>query len=295
MKLLVIGHSVVDRIQYKGLNDVKPGGIHYSIAALSSYAEVDDEIFLCSSLSKKSEYLFTPFYDKINKKYISYVEEIPEVFLKIKDDEERDETYCRISNNLVLPDCELNMFDGILVNMISGYDLTLKQMQEIRERFNGEIFFDVHTFSRGLDGQGKRNFRRIVDFNKWVECINILQTNNEEIKMLSDKSGEAEIVEELISYGIKAVIVTKNETGLSAYLKTENKVELINLPAIEVKVVNKVGCGDVFGAVFFYNYIRYKDIIASLNVANTAAGISATYSNITDFNNLKKDVLKRRS
>ena len=44
MKLLVIGHSVVDRIKFKGEVKLKPGGIHYSIAALSSFKTGKDEI-----------------------------------------------------------------------------------------------------------------------------------------------------------------------------------------------------------------------------------------------------------
>ena len=58
MKLLVIGHSVVDRINFNGKLKLQPGGIHYSVAALSSFAEEDDEIFLCSSLSAKKDSLF---------------------------------------------------------------------------------------------------------------------------------------------------------------------------------------------------------------------------------------------
>jgi sugar/nucleoside kinase (ribokinase family) len=60
-------------------------------------------------------------------------------------------------------------------------------------------------------------------------------------------------------------------------------------------VLNKVGCGDVFGAVFFYNYIRKADIIDSLRAANFAAGVSTTYSLITEFKEFKKDVLQRFS
>ena len=295
MKLLVIGHSVVDRIKFKGEVKLKPGGIHYSIAALSSFKTGKDEIFLCSSLSKKHEDLFSPFYNKINKKYVKNVDEIPEVYLVVKDDEERDEKYNRIIDHLVLPDCDLNIFDGILINMISGYDINLLQMKEIRKNFRGNIFFDVHTFSRGLDKKGNRNFRRIDEFKNWAVNVDILQANEGELKTLSDKSEEAEIADELISYGIKTVIVTKSERGSVTYLKKQAEIKTVIIPSVKINTVNKVGCGDVFGAVFFYNYIRCKDIVYSLEIANVAAGISATYSNITDFKNLKTDVLQRYS
>ena len=53
MKILVIGQSVVDRIFYKGIEEVKPGGIFYAVVALSNFTEQSDEIFLCSTISKK--------------------------------------------------------------------------------------------------------------------------------------------------------------------------------------------------------------------------------------------------
>jgi sugar/nucleoside kinase (ribokinase family) len=285
MKLLIIGHSVVDRINFKGKLKLQPGGIHYSIAALSSFAAEDDEIYLCSSLSEKVWSLFDHFYSKVNIKYITTV----------KENDERDEKYNRIIDPLILPDCDLNIFDGILVNMISGYDITLLQMMEIRKKFKGEIFFDVHTLSRGLDNNGKRTFRRIKNFKEWAMNIDILQANEQEILTLTDKHGEIEIIKDMFMYGVKAVIITKGKAGLIAYLKNQSATNPVKISSIKVNTVNKVGCGDIFGAVFFYNYIRCRDIVKSLEIANIAVGISATNSEITDFNNLKKDVFQRYS
>ena len=295
MKLLVIGHSVVDRINFNGKLKLQPGGIHYSVAALSSFAEEDDEIFLCSSLSAKKDSLFDHYYSKVNKKYISAVKEIPEVFLTIKENEERDEKYNRVIDSLILPDCDLNIFDGVLVNMISGYDITPLQMKQIRKKFKGEIFFDVHTLSRGLDSNGKRTFRKIKNFKEWAMNIDILQANEQEILTLTDKRHEIEIIQDLFINGVKVVIITKGEAGLIAYLKDQVETNPVKIPSIKVYTINKVGCGDIFGAVFFYNYIRYRDIAKSLEIANIAAGISSTYSEMTDFNNLKKDVFQRYS
>src|SRR3989339_1129486 len=97
MKILVIGQSVVDRIFYKGIEEVKPGGIFYAVVALSNFTEQSDEIFLCSTISKKDENLFLDIYNRINKKYIGYADKIPQVSLTINDDKERDEKYNHIS------------------------------------------------------------------------------------------------------------------------------------------------------------------------------------------------------
>jgi len=293
MKLFVTGQSVVDIISYKGKQEIKPGGIHYSALGLTCFVEDQDEIYLCTSLSKKNESLFEKTYSLLNDKYIRYVDEMPTVNLTIHEDKERDETYSNISQNLLLPFDDLNSFDGIFINMVTGYDITLDQLKNIRQNYNGLIYFDVHTFSRDVDENMKRNFRRIPKFESWAGNIDILQANQKEMLTLSDQKEEFNIVEEMINYGISIVIITKGEYGVRTYFKNKNEIESIFLPALNTNAVNKVGCGDVFGAVFFYNYISQRNVYHSLMLANTAAGISTEYSEIADFKNFKKDVFKR--
>jgi len=295
MNLLIIGQSVVDRINYKGNEELKPGGIFYSTIALRYLAVQDDKIFLCTSMCKTDEYLFKDIYEMVEAKYVNYVDNIPTVKLNIYDDKERDETYSNITQNLILPMKELNNFNGILINMITGFDINLKQMEEVRKEFHGLIYFDVHTFSRGVSDDMKRNFRRIPAFEKWARNIDILQVNEDEIQTISDENNEIDIVREMFSYGIKILVVTKDEYGSRVYFIEKKEIKSAFISALKVKVRNKVGCGDVFGAVFFYNYIRKADIIDSLIAANFAAGVSTTYSLVTEFKEFKKDVLQRIS
>lgn len=295
MKILIIGQSVVDRINQDGTVSVKPGGIHYSVAGINGVADSGDDIYLCTTISKKDEYLFKDFYSKVKQDFIEYREIIPTVNLTIYNDKERDERYANMTDNLNVPLNELNKFDGIFVNMISGFDLTLEQLEEIRKRFGELIYFDVHTFSRGLDEDGNRRFRKIHDFSKWAACVDIIQANEEELKTLSKKSGEREIVFELLNSGVKQVIITKSDRGARIYYKHNGELESIYIPAIKIKTVNKVGCGDVFGAVYFYNYIRTRNVNKSLQIANIAAGCTAIYSNIEDLKSLKNDVQQRYS
>ena len=116
---------------------------------------------------------------------------IPKVQLIIDNIGERKETYSQVSQNLILPTDNLNRFDGILVNMISGYDISLTQLEQLRKNYHGVIYFDVHTLSRGVDKNLNRIFRRIENFNKWAECIDILQANESELLTLSDKKDES--------------------------------------------------------------------------------------------------------
>jgi len=295
MNFLIIGHSVVDKIVNRGLSSIKPGGVFYSVISLLSQVEPEDKIFLCSNISNECARLFNDAYNRVENDYLTNVSVIPQVELVISEENERTECYSKLSDNLTLPEKELNRFDGILINMITGYDLSLSQLLELRKNYKGLIYFDVHTLSRGVDKNLKRDFRKIENFNKWANCIDILQANESELKTLSEKSEETEIVNALISYGIKQVVITRSHKGASVYVKNGDSLNHYNKEALKLQVINKVGCGDVFGSIYFYNYIKSKDILLALEQANIYAGISTTYSDTRNFLNLRKDAIKRSS
>ena len=290
MKILVIGHSVVDKIlTLKGV-ETKPGGIFYTMSALKAISSENDGIFLCTFSSSEYEKLFKPVYSEVNSEYIFEKKDIPVVHLNVDHSCERDEHYKNIVSELPVEKIPLNEFDAVLINMITGFDITLEQIKSIRKNFGGLIYFDVHTFARGLDEHLHRNFRIIPDFEKWAECIDILQANETEVKFVFPFQSEKENVRKLFSLGIKQVVVTRSEKGASVFIKEEDEIREVNEKAIETKVINKIGCGDVFGAVYFYNYIRNKSIEDSLKLAVKAAGISTTFKDFTDFSRLKDDI-----
>ena len=295
MNFLLIGHSVVDKIIDGEHQSKKPGGIFYSVISFLSQIDLQDKLFLCSNINKENAKLFKEAFDLVEKDFIQTVKSIPCVELFVNKAGEREETYSEIAQNLNLPSKRLGRFDGILINMISGYDLSLPQLKELRKNYNGLIYFDVDTLSRGVDKNLKRVFKPIKDFNEWAQCIDIMQANESELKTLSSYLDEKLIIEELFSYGIQQIIITRSERGATVIIKENNSLKQFHKDALQVKTINKVGCGDVFGAVYFYNYIKNKNILLALEQANLFAGAATTYSTVKDFLNLKKDVYKRIS
>ncbi len=253
------------------------------------------KFILCSIIDKENEMLFNDAYDRIEKEFLIYVDSIPKVELVVNEVGERKETYSQTAQNLLLPSDDLNRFDGILINMISGYDISLEQLRQLRKNYDGLIYFDVHTLSRGVDKNLNRIFRKIKNFNEWGECIDIIQTNESELLTLSEQKDESSIVDELFSFGIKQVIVTRAEKGATVFLNEKNSLKRVHKDALQTNVVNKVGCGDVFGAVYFHNYIKNKNVLLALEQANLFAGVATTYSEAKDFLNLKRDANERIS
>lgn len=271
MKLLVIGHSVLDYIKSEKADKKSPGGIYYSIAALNRLCNNEDEIFLCSQYDEETYNFFKPKFEIIKKDYLNKVKRIPRVHLNLFKDKERHETYENITTNLITDFIDYKKFDGILVNMITGFDITLNQLYDIRKNYSGLIFIDIHTLSRGLGENYKREFRKIPDFANWAKNVDIIQVNQSELFTLSDKSSEMEIVAEMFNYGGKFLCVTNGEVGAKIYSQKTGEIHSYFVAAKKINNPNVIGCGDVFGSAFFYNYIKTKNEMDSLdNAVKTA-------------------------
>ena len=267
MKLLVIGHSVLDFIKVDSEQLISAGGIFYTVSALNRIKYNEDEIFLCSQFDEETYKYFGSEFEKVNNKFFQKVEKIPRVHLNLQKDKERHESYENITNNLSLNISDLNTYDGILINMITGFDITLDQLMQIRKNYSGLIFIDIHTLSRGLAKDFQREFRLIPDFESWARCLDIIQVNQNELYTLSPKKNEIGIVEELFGFGVKILCVTKGDLGARVYYNSKNEIASYFVAAKKIIKPNIIGCGDVFGASFFYSYIRNKNAIDSLKNA----------------------------
>ncbi len=290
MKLLVIGHTVKDIIALHDKLVTKPGGIFYSVMGLSNLMDQHDSISLATSLDEENASFFDSVYSSVEKDFFEKVEAIPKVNLMHNENMEREEVYENITNNLKLKIEDYNSFDGILINMITGFDITLEQMEDIRKNYNGIIYFDVHTLARGLDENYKRDFRKIPNFPRWAKCVDLLQANENELLTLSEKDDELEIIKELLSYGVKIVIITKDQQGARIFSVKNSEIISTFASSIKVDLKNKIGCGDVFGAAFFYNYVGSRDEVRSLYIANKAAGFFVGCADLNKLKDLKKHV-----
>jgi sugar/nucleoside kinase (ribokinase family) len=157
------------------------------------------------------------------------------------------------------------------------------------------LYFDVHTLSRGLDEKMHRDFRLIPDFEKWVENIDIIQCNEHEIFTLSQKQNEIEIIKEMFDCGVKIVCLTKGESGVRVYYQNKSEVASYFWATKKISDNNKVGCGDAFGAAFFYGYISSGDIFKAAESASSSAEFIASINNLSEFRNLKQNVIERYS
>ncbi len=288
MKLLLIGSSVLDYI-HEGTSCInKPGGIYYSSLGISAINPKHFEVYLLSNFTESYYNLVKNIYSNFDLTLCSYTEDIPIIHLLINPDKERDECYQNLSKSLLIStDVNFDQFDGILLNMITGFDVSIETLEKIRENYKGIIYCDIHSLARGITKENKREFRNIPDINRWLNCLDIIQVNESELLTLSEYNKKESIIEDVFKSSIKGLIITKSEKGVEAYYRSIDTLNNIRLDANNVNSINSVGCGDVFGSVFFYTYIWKNDFEFSLKTANFYAGI---FSASTDCNNFKINI-----
>lgn len=290
MKLLIIGHSVVDHIFDGTKEKVSPGGIFYSAAGFNAVKSKDDELYLLTSQSDDAKNYFKEIFRHFNLDFVNEVKSVPHVNLYVDGIGERREHYEHFTENLdVADEIKLNEFDGIYINMISGQDLSADQFIQLRQNYNGKIFLDVHTLSRGIRKDQHRFFRKIEDYQTYLNSVDVVQVNENELLTITPHNILPDILEEVFEIGVSILIITKGKDGAEIYTSSGEK---FSVDAIKVKSINKVGCGDVFGSVFFYSYISGQSIMEALILANSAAGLTTTFGTTKELIKMNYDLIK---
>lgn len=162
--------------------------------------------------------------------------------------------------------------DAILLNMESGFDVTLETLDEIRMAVRPRgtpVHFDFHNLTLGVNSRHERVRRPLETWRRWAFMLNSIQLNEEEIAGLSlEKLPEEKAAGHLLTLGGQAVVITRGARGATLYMNQHKAVVRTDLPApVLPDGVDATGAGDIFGAVFASEAARARDPMASLHRA----------------------------
>jgi sugar/nucleoside kinase (ribokinase family) len=169
--------------------------------------------------------------------------------------------------------------ERLLINMVSGMDITLETLDEIRMAVRDRqlpIHLDVHnlTLRRTKGGQLVRGPLEL--WRRWAFMMDTLQMNEQEIAALSvEKMKEEATAGHLLTLGPHAVIVTRGERGVTVYKNDRKQVVREDIPGV-VSRRAKPGCGDVFGAAFVARRAEGADPVEAARAANALAAERCT-------------------
>jgi sugar/nucleoside kinase (ribokinase family) len=184
--------------------------------------------------------------------------------------------------------------DGVLINMISGADITLETLDyirmEIRER-SIPVHLDFHSLTFGIDQEFKRFRRPLTDWRRWCFMLNSIQMSEEEaIGLSAERYDEATLTNHLMPLMVETLIITRGERGTSVIVQDiHKKLTRKDFDGVSFgEAIDTTGCGDVFGAAFFHQYLKSKDSFAAAEYANKIAALNATFKSASALSGLRE-------
>jgi hypothetical protein len=152
----------------------------------------------------------------------------------------------------------LGSLDGLFINMISGFDISVETLAWIRSHTKAYIHLDVHALVLGdlsKHPSGSRIPRGVKQWREWIRNVDSAQLNEMESDWFGvpDTTSEMELLREIRMISKEtgspqSVIITRAERGATSFDFRHEKIW--NKAATTKEIRNTTGSGDVFGAVY---------------------------------------------
>jgi sugar/nucleoside kinase (ribokinase family) len=286
MTVTVIGHLCLDEIHHPdGRITGSYGGIWFSLATLAHVLPAGDVVRPVFGVGKEDHAQFLEALAALPNVDPSGIYRMPgptnRVALRYNAGPERVEVSRDISDPIplkkIIPALDADL---VLVNMISGFDVTLETLDEIRMRTRDDkvpVYFDLHSLTLGISGTFER-FRRPVDtWRRWLFMLHTVQMNEAEAGAVTPEGYDEEnLVKQALALNTQALCITRGSAGCTVYVNEKKHVVRQDVPGVPAAgTVDPTGCGDVFGAAYCAHFVRSGDSTAAAAFANRVAGAKA--------------------
>lgn len=289
MNITVIGHLCLDSIRRPdGGTTESYGGIYFSLATLAHLLPEGDTVIPVFGVGKDEHAAFMEHLGAFPNIDTSCLYRMPgatnSVTLSYGTAGGRTEVSKDIPEPVpwkkIQPACDSDL---ILVNMISGSDITLETLDEIRMRTREKgtpVFFDAHSLTLGIRHNAERFHRPVELWRRWLFMLHTVQMNAEEAAIIApERYGEDDLVKQTLSLNTRALCITRGAGGSSVFINEKKHITRHDFSAAPCgEAVDPTGCGDVFGAAYCAHVVRSGDIVAAAEYAGTVAAVKAGIS-----------------
>jgi sugar/nucleoside kinase (ribokinase family) len=135
---------------------------------------------------------------------------------------------------------------AILVNMISGRDLTPVTVRVFRECSSALFLLDVQALVRSAEKP--RRTRAVSGWQEWCPLFDVVRGNELEIKYLCDSPDSLdEALRRILEAGAGEVLATRGAAGSLRATLAEERLRTEEVPAVRCeRPLDPTGCGDAY-------------------------------------------------
>jgi hypothetical protein len=278
VKIAVIGTINKDLIlPFEGASIQSFGGIFYSITALSHLGEGQVEILPISFVGEDAitnvTALLKGYYNISKEGLIPIAQKNHEVILEYSSPDVRNEKALFKFPSLEWKDIKPYLkADFYIVNMITGWDLSLKAFLKLSKKYYNRMYLDVHFLVMGTDKLGNRYPEAPEDIGHWLRGAKFVQMNEKEFHTINFTGlHESEFFEQNFNPD-QILIITLAEKGSQIIFQKDKMIRNKYFPAYKLeRFFDGTGCGDVFGSSFTLEYLNSNNIYTAIEFANRAA------------------------
>ncbi|MFA5832346.1 MAG: carbohydrate kinase family protein [Bacteroidota bacterium] len=286
MKLTVIGHFCVDVFHLPdGSEETKLGGIYHSIAALANLASDRDTIFPLFGVGEKDFQTLRETLSQFKNVDISGMFQFPGESNRVHYYSDSPNE-CSLNVSQPIPFSQIKKFlnvDAVYINMISGNDITVNTIDEIRLEVRGKkipIHLDMHCLTLAVQEDGTRVRKPLADWRRWCFMTDSVQMNEEEaIELSLEHYSDELLAKQMMPLMVKALVITRGEKGATIYQDQHKQLLTTEIPNEKnPDPVSTLGSGDIFGVSFLYAYLKKKNYTDASMFAQTSAAYSTKFS-----------------
>lgn len=287
MKLLVLGHLCIDCAHPAGEpSRERWGGIANTIAAIGALAGKDHTVLPVCGVGAEDEKRFLAWLGRFPAVDPSgvYTFNGPTNRIDVYEKGEGLRVACTKDIAPPIPFERIRKFlsaDGVLINMVSGSDISLETLDQIRMEIRAReipIHLDYHNLTTGIGKERDRFRRPLAEWRRWAFMLTTVQLSEEEASGLTvDRLTEVQLTGHLLTLGITGVLITRGARGVSVFANEHKKVVRFDIEGIPAEGAgDRAGLGDVFGGAFMCRYVPTADLRASAEFANLTAARAAS-------------------
>lgn len=285
MKISVIGHFCIDIFHHAdGTEERQLGGIFHSVAAFANLTTDKDTIFPVFGVGEADAETLRSAFSQYKNIDLSSLYTFPgeSNYVHYFDDSPNE---CAKNIAQPIPFRHIKKFlnvDGVYINMISGKDITVDTIDEIRLDIRAKktpIHLDMHCLTLHVNDDGTRTFQPVADWRRWCFMTDSVQMNAQEAAEISVEHFSDELLaKQMMPLMVQAFLITRGADGATLYHEEHKHLitTAINSDSVE-NPVSTLGSGDIFGAALLFAYVKKKNYTEAATFAARAASQTTSF------------------